>query len=107
MDEGMLWQRSTHQMASIEVNKAALGGILAPLLSYKFLLPMPHLRAGFAYAGMRLRLRRFARDLLQGHKPLKVAAIGGRWVPPAGCASTRDLPYLMPLARRAGLAAHF
>ncbi|GLC64085.1 hypothetical protein PLESTF_000116500 [Pleodorina starrii] len=71
------WQRPTHQMASVEVNKASLGGLLAPLLSYKFLLPMPQLRAGFAYAGSRLRLRRFVRDLLQGHRPLKIGALGG------------------------------
>ncbi|EFJ44198.1 hypothetical protein VOLCADRAFT_106525 [Volvox carteri f. nagariensis] len=77
--EDMLWQRSAHHMANVEVNKVALGGLLAPLLSYKFLLPMPQLRAGFAYAGSRTRLRRFVRDLVHGHRPLKIGAVGGRW----------------------------
>ncbi|GIL91193.1 hypothetical protein Vretimale_18816 [Volvox reticuliferus] len=77
VNEAKLWQRDTHQMASVEINKAAIGGVLAPLLSYKFLLPMPQLRAGLAYAGSRARLRRFVRDLIHGNKPLKIGALGG------------------------------
>ncbi|GIL58946.1 hypothetical protein Vafri_13943 [Volvox africanus] len=77
VNEAKLWQRNTHQMASVEINKATIGGVLAPLLSYKFLLPMPQLRAGLAYAGSRGRLRRFVRDLIHGTKPLKIGALGG------------------------------
>lgn len=80
LDEGKLWQRSTHAMASIQVNNAAVGSLLAPLLAYKFLLPSIHLRAGLAYIGSRSRLRRFVRDLLVGRKHLKIGAVGGRCV---------------------------
>lgn len=78
VSEGMLWQRSAHQMASIEVNKEPISRLLASLLSYKFLLPLMQLRAGVAYTGPRTRLRRFVHDLLQGRRSLKIGAVGGR-----------------------------
>ncbi|GFR47718.1 hypothetical protein Agub_g9472 [Astrephomene gubernaculifera] len=77
LHEDKLWQRSSHQMASISVNNAAVGSLLTPLLGYQFLLPKTQLRAGLAYLGPRTRLRRFVRDLLTGRKPMRIGAIGG------------------------------
>eukprot|EP00798_Chlamydomonas_sp_ICE-L_P015649 gene15649-21756_t len=58
----------------LQVSGKSLGDVLKPMIDYNFTLPPYALKRGYVYRGHAARLRRMARDLLEGEKTVVASA---------------------------------
>ncbi|GFR50050.1 hypothetical protein Agub_g12101 [Astrephomene gubernaculifera] len=82
--DNLLWSRSIHSL------EPSAKDVLKPFFNYKFYLPEEQLRAAMGHVGSSIRLRKFAMDLIQGSRPLKIGAVGGSITFGTGASKIRE-----------------